>query len=538
MKSTASHRFSEIPKAEIQRSSFDRSFGYKTTFDEGLLIPFYVDEAYPGDTFNLKLTSLIRIATLLKPPMDNMYVDFHFFFVPMRLCWDNWARMHGEQDAPTSPTDYTVPQIVSPATTGWATGSIYDYMGLPVGVPDLSVSALPLRAYNRIYRDWYRNQNVISSPAWQLGDGPDSSSVYQLFRRHKRLDYFTSALPWPQKGDSVTISIGAMVPVESDGTPGFFHSAVSQTGSRLKVVPSTATGGTMPFVGGDGGNDTASENLIWGTAGDPSATGLRADLTAAQPVSINDWREAFQLQRLLERDARGGTRYPEIIRNHFGVTDPQFDVLQRPQFLGGGSCPLNVHAVPQASPTGTYANTPQGNLAAFGTVQAHGIGFTKSFTEHGLVMGIMSTRADVTYQNNVQKMWLRKTRFDHYYPALSHLGEQAILQKEIYPTGVALEDDKVFGYQERWSELRYRPSQITGKLRSNETGGTPLDMWHLAQDFGSAPTLSQQFVEEDAPVDRIIAVPAEPHFICDMYVKLICARPLPTYSVPGMVDHF
>lgn len=532
MKSVMGHRFDQIPKAEIQRSSFDRSHGYKTTFNAGSIIPFFLDEVYPGDTFNLRMTALARIATLIKPPMDNMFLDTHFFFVPMRLLWQNWEKFNGEQNNPADPTDFQVPQIVSPATTGWATGSLADYLGLPVGVAGLSVSALPFRCYNRIYRDWYRDQNLIDSPVISIGDGPDTNADYVVRKRAKRHDYFTSCLPWPQKGNSVVLPIAGIAPVKTTGlTPTFDYQGIQN--QELRAVSTVPQGGTSPLLGLPGANPSPSPaGVAFG-----SQTGLQAELAFASPLAINQFREAFQLQRLLERDARGGSRYPEILKAHFGVTDPQFDVLQRPQYLGGGTTPVSIHSVPQTSASGAYADEPQANLAAYGTIQAHGHGFTKSFTEHGLVMGLMSVRADLTYQQGIDKMWSRKTRFEFYWPALSHLGEQSVLNKEIYAQGTSA-DEQVFGYQERFAELRFKTSKITGKFKSNETGGTPLDFWHLSQDFANLPTLNQQFIEENPPIDRIIAVTTEPHFLFDSYIKLICARPLPTYGVPGMVDHF
>lgn len=525
MKSVMSHSFAQIPQAEIQRSSFDRSHGYKTTLNAGLLYPFYVDEVYPGDSFNLKMTAFARMATLINVPMDNMFLETFFFFVPMRLVWTNWVKFCGEQANPTDSTDFTIPQIVAPASTGFQTGSIFDYMGIPVGVPNISISALPLRAYNLIYQNWFKDQNLIGSPIINNGDGPDNYADYDIRRRAKRPDYLTSCLPWPQKHADVTLAIAAEAPVVADGTLVYWRSAVDGTDRSMQENPDFSLQMGGPTL-------SATENVYFG-----SETGLKAQLPFATPIPINQFREAFQLQRLFERDARGGTRYPELIKSHFLVRDPQFDVLQRPQYLGGGSTPVNIHHVPQTSASGAYADTPQANLAGYATITASNHGFTKSFTEHGYVIGILNLRADINYQQGIERFWSRKTRFDFYYPALAHLGEMAVLNKEIYAQGNA-SDDEVFGYQEVWSDLRYKKSNITGKFRSNETGGTPLDSWHLAQDFANLPTLSQQFIEDNPPVERVIAVPSEPHFILDSYIKLICARPLPTYGVPGYVDHF
>lgn len=526
MKSVMTHQFSQVPKAEIQRSSFDRSSGYKSTFDADYLIPFFVDEALPGDSWNLKMTALARVATLINPPMDNMFLDTFFFSVPYRLVWDNWAKFNGEQDSPGDTTDFTIPQIVSPGTTGYPTGSIFDYMGIPVGVPNLSHSALPLRAYNLIYQNWFKDQNLIPTPPISRGNGPDNSADYFLRRRAKKHDYFTSALPFPQKANPISFPIAAEAPVVADGTTVYWRSAVDGTDRSMQENTDFSLQMGGPVL-------SATENVYFG-----SETGLKAQIPFSTPIPIAEFREAFQFQRLFERDARGGTRYPEILKAHFGVTDPQFDVLQRPQYLGGGTSSVSVHTVPQSSASGAYADTPQANLAGYGMVQATGHGFTKSFTEHCIIIGILNVRSDITYQQGLSRMWSRKTRFDHYWPALAHLSEQEIKNSEIFATGTPATDDGTFGYQERYGEYRYRNSLITGKFRSGETGGTPLDSWHLSQDFASLPVLNQEFIESNTPMSRIIAVTDEPHMIFDSYIQLHCARPMPLYGVPGYVDHF
>lgn len=536
MKSVMKHLFSQIPKAQISRSVFDRSHGWKSTFDSGYLVPFLVDEVLPGDSYKVKFNFLARLSTPIVPTMDNLFMDTFFFFVPYRLLWKHWEQFNGQQDYPGASTDYLVPQTTAPAEKGFEVGSLEDYFGLPTGIKGIKANELAARAYALIWNEWFRDENLqnpinLSTYAEiATADGLDDVGMgdrgfvgqHKLLRRGKRHDYFTSALPWPQKGPGVEIGLAGNAPILAERPDSYVLM------------------GSLDDPGGSYGLGVSSTSNIgvynYGSPGGVSSR-LFADLSSVTAATINSLRQAFQIQKLYERDARGGTRYTEILRSHFGVVSPD-SRLQRPEYLGGSESPVIINPVVQNSATGsTGAATPQGNLAAFGLASSTSAkhGFTKSFVEHGIIIGLLNVRADLTYQQGIPRMFSRRTRFDFYWPVLAHLGEQAILNKEIYAQGND-KDDEVFGYQERYAEYRYFPSMITGKLRS--TDPQSLDVWHLSQKFENLPTLSAQFIQDDPPVNRILAVQNEPQFIIDSYIDMKCARPMPVYGVPGLVDHF
>lgn len=521
----AQHSFAQIPDVRIGRSQFDRSHTVKDTFDFDYLIPIFVDEVIPGDTYNVTLNAFARLATQIAPVMDNMYVDFFFFFVPNRLVWTNWERFNGAQDDPSDTTDYTLP-ILTPGTA-FAVDSIFDKFGLPTGVANVAVkNTLPLRAYIKIWNDWFRDQNLQDSVVLPTDDGPDVQADFTLLKRGKRHDYFTSCLPWPQKGDAVEMPLGTEAVVKRyDSSP---NAAMIKLKSANTVLPSATLGtdASGNIANGPGGGNDYSI--------DPNGS-LYADLSAATAATINQFRLAILTQGLLELDARGGTRYVEILKAHFGVISPDFR-LQRAEYLGGGSMVINSHPVAQTSPTA--GSDPQGQLAAYATGMAtdrQGIGFSKSFVEHGYIIGLACGRADITYQQGLHRMWLRETRYDFFWPKLQELGEQAVYKGEIYAQGTTADADP-FGYQERYAEYRYKPSEIHGQFRS--TYATSLDFWHLAEEFGALPVLNSSFIQQSTPVDRVIAVPAEPHLLFDAFFKVKCARPMAVYSVPATLGRF
>ena len=582
-RNTESH-FSLLPRVDISRSRFDRSSSVKTTFNTGDIVPFFLEEVLPGDTFNVKTSKVVRMQTLLTPLMDNLYLDTYYFFVPNRLVWQHWKEFCGEntESAWIPETEYAMPQITSPADTGWEVGTIADYFGIPTGVANLSVSALPFRAYALIMNEWFRDENLQDPLVVPVDDatvaGVNSATFVtdvakggKPYKAAKYHDYFTSALPAPQKGPDVSIpvSLGSELPVYGTGDPlyltdGNFTYPFLSVGQSLGSVSMTGTaiansGATGSKVGDiyDNGNAFYSEaNSGGGSAnwkgkvmGVPTkekmdslavpglvGSGLVAVYDGAVSVAtINQLRLAFQIQKFYERQARGGSRYTEVIRSFFGVTSPDAR-LQRPEYLGGNRVPININQVIQQSGTES-ATTPQGTVVGMSQTTDTNSDFTKSFTEHGFIIGVMVARYDHTYQQGLDRLWSRKDKFDFYWPVFANIGEQAIKNKELYAQGTA-EDDEVFGYQEAWAEYRYKPNRVTGEMRSSYVQS--LDVWHLADDYSKLPSLSAEWIQEDAStVNRVLAVSdnISAQFFADIYVKNLCTRPMPMYSIPGLIDH-
>lgn len=537
MNRNSENRFAENPQVGVSRSRFQRNSDNKTTFNTGDLIPVYLDEVLPGDTHQIDVACVIRMATPIFPVMDNAFCDFYFFFVPNRLLWEHWKEFMGEnrETAWTPKTEYSVPQVTAP-TGGWAEGTLADYLGLPTKVEGISVSALPGRAYGLIYNEWFRNQNVTQPTLVEVTDATttgkndgsatnDSAiTLAKPLKAAKVFDYYTGALPEPQKGEPITIPMqgNAKILVYKEKE---LKNAYNDPGFTKWQNPTTYSNTTPETSEGT--------NVVNISLGEPTENNwLGADLSSVTAATINQLRQAFQIQKLLEKDARGGTRYREVLREHFGVISPD-SRMQIPEYLGGYRLPINVSQVIQTS--STDSTSPQGNTAALSVTTMNKSMFTKSFTEHGFIMGLAVVRTDQTYQQGIERMWSRKGRYDYYWPVLANIGEQAILNKEIYAQGNAA-DEEAFGYQEAWADYRYKPSKVTGLFRSN--AAQSLDSWHYAQDYDTLPTLSTTWMEQgDTEMKRTLAVQSQPDFIADFYFMNKTTRCMPVYSIPGLIDH-
>lgn len=545
MNRNSENHFAVNPQVNIGRSVFKRNSDHKTTFNAGELIPIYVDEVLPGDTFSMDMSALVRMTTPIFPTMDNAYIDFYFFYTPTRILWDHWKELNGEnrETAWAQKVEYSVPQAKLGNESMWPEQSIADYMGIPTKVKGISVNALPFRAYGMIWNEFFRNQNTTAPTLVETGDADivitdtgenDNKQAIKggtPLKAEKPFDYYTGALPAPQKGEPVRLPMtgnAAVALYHDSGLNNIFevNKDIYMNGTengtpRISQWPQTNGGKTVLIDGATSSGGTAN-----------SGGYLGADLSTVNAATINQLRQAFQIQKLLEKDARGGTRYREVLREHFGVISPD-SRQQIPEYLGGYRMPINVNQVVQTSET--TAKSPQGNVSAMSVSTMRQSMFTKSFTEHGYVIGLAVARYDQTYQQGLERMWSRKTRFDYYWPVLANIGEQAILNKEIYMQGNE-KDDEAFGYQEAWADYRYKPSRVSGKFRSNAQG--TLDSWHYAQNYAKLPTLTSDWMHAgNTELNRTLAVEDEPNFLADFYFMCKTTRAMPVFSIPGLIDH-
>lgn len=520
-----------IEKANIPRSKFIGAWTRKTAFDAGYLVPFMVDEVLPGDHLSYDVTAYVRMATPIFPLFDNQRIDTFWFYVPARILWVNWNRFMGEQPNPGDSIAYTLPKLTSPVG-GFAEFSIYDHMGIPIALEassTIQVNSLPLRAYNRIWNDWFRDQNIQNRVPVRIDDSDDLVADYELKRRNKSHDYFTTALPWAQKFASPATPLTGLAPIQGIGLSN------TNTSPSTEPVLETARGSVNYVLNSyiqNSGNIPSDQVMFWEM--DANGPAIYADLSQATGMTINNFRQAFMIQSLVERDARGGTRYVELLRSHFGVINPDFR-LQRPEYIGGGQSALNITPIAQTAPT---EGSVVGQLGGAGTaVGQHRASYAA--TEHGYILGLINVRTELSYQQGLHKMWTRSTRYDFYWPSLAALGEQAVLRQEIYATGEDALDETVFGYQERWHEYRTRTSEVTGIMNSTRTG--TIDSWHLAQEFAAPPTLSDAFIRDEPPMTRVLAAGGSANnqqYLADILIKRTAVRAIPTFGTPALLGRF
>lgn len=545
MNRNSEQHYAQVPRAEIRRSRFKRDFNLLTTINEGDLVPIYCDEVLPGDTAKINMNALMRMSTPLYPVMDNCNCDFYFFFVPSRLLWDHFENLMGQNDSSfwAEPVEYTTPKTKAPKG-GWNVGTVADYFGIPTGVENIEVNSLPLRAYTKIWNEWFRDENLSEPRPMSTGDETTNGANEnegglnsperggQILKVTKYKDYFTSCLPSPQKGESVTLPMTGNAPIQVYKDKNLTEKAGLNVGETTGVIVPWGRGATLNNNGSAGINkytealDNQANDNKWTSVGY-----MGADLKEVQSATINELRQAIAVQHILERDARTGTRYKEILQGAWGVTSPDAR-LDRSEYIGGYRLPININQVVQTS--STDATSPQGNTGAYSMTTMSRNMCTYSATEHGYIIGLAAVRVEHSYQQGLARMWTRSTRFSYYDPMLANLGEQAVLNQEIYAQGNA-QDEEVFGYQEAWADYRYRTNMVTSEMRS--TYAQTLDAWHYADKYNELPKLSGKWITENKTnIDRTLAVKSSNshQFICNFYFDQTWTRPLPIYSIPGL----